>query len=32
MTKMVAKYTQGGEPMDNVIAWAASEVEGFMRV
>jgi len=32
MTKMVAKYTQGGEPMDKVIAWAASEVEGFMRV
>ena len=31
-TKMVAKYTQGGEPMDKVLGWAASELEGFMRV
>jgi ABC-type glycerol-3-phosphate transport system substrate-binding protein len=31
MTKMVAKYTQGGEPSDKVISWAASELEGFMR-
>jgi ABC-type glycerol-3-phosphate transport system substrate-binding protein len=31
-TKMVAKYTQGGEPIDKVIGWAASELEGFMRV
>jgi len=31
-TKMVAKYTQGGDPIDKVIAWAASELEGFMRV
>jgi len=32
LTKMVAKFTQGGEPMDKVIAWANSELEGFMRV
>jgi ABC-type glycerol-3-phosphate transport system substrate-binding protein len=32
ITKMIAKFTQGGEPMDKVIAWAASELEGFMRV
>ena len=32
MTKMIAKFTQGGESMDKVIAWAASELEGFMRV
>jgi ABC-type glycerol-3-phosphate transport system substrate-binding protein len=31
MTKMVAKYTQGGEPMDKVIGWAASELEGYSR-
>jgi hypothetical protein len=31
MTKMVAKYTQGGESADKVISWAASELEGFMR-
>ena len=31
-TKMVAKYTQGGESIDKVIGWAASELEGFMRV
>ena len=31
-TKMVAKHAQGGEPMDKVISWAASELEGFMRV
>jgi ABC-type glycerol-3-phosphate transport system substrate-binding protein len=31
LTKMIAKYTQGGEPMNKVIAWAASELEGFMR-
>ncbi len=29
---MIAKFTQGGESMDKVIAWAASELEGFMRV
>ena len=32
LTKMIAKFPQGGEPMDKVIAWASSEVEGFMRV
>jgi ABC-type glycerol-3-phosphate transport system substrate-binding protein len=31
LTKMIAKFTQGGEGMDKVIAWAASELEGFMR-
>ena len=31
-TKMIAKFTQGGESMDKVIAWASSELEGFMRV
>jgi len=30
-TKMIAKITQGGEPIDRAIAWAASELEGFMR-
>jgi ABC-type glycerol-3-phosphate transport system substrate-binding protein len=31
VTKMIAKVTQGKEPPDKVIAWAASELEGFMR-
>ena len=31
MTKMIAKYTQGGEPMDKVIGWAQSELEGYSR-
>jgi ABC-type glycerol-3-phosphate transport system substrate-binding protein len=31
-TKMVAKYAQGGEPLEKVIGWAASELEGFMRL
>jgi ABC-type glycerol-3-phosphate transport system substrate-binding protein len=31
ITKMIAKYTQGGESLDKVIAWASSELEGFMR-
>jgi ABC-type glycerol-3-phosphate transport system substrate-binding protein len=31
ITKMIAKFTQGNESMDRVIAWAASELEGFMR-
>ena len=30
-TKMVAKCTQGGETIDKTIAWATSEIEGFMR-
>ena len=31
MTKMVAKVTAGGEPIDKTIGWASSELEGFMR-
>ena len=31
MTKMIAKFTQSNESMDKVIAWASSELEGFMR-
>jgi len=31
MTKMVAKCTQGGQSIDEAIAWAADELEGFMR-
>ena len=31
MTKMIAKYTQGGETMDKVLGWAASELEGYQR-
>jgi len=31
MTKMIAKFTQGGESMDKTLAWAASELEGFLR-
>jgi len=30
-TKMIAKVTQGGESIDRAIAWATSELEGFMR-
>jgi hypothetical protein len=30
MTKMVVRYLQG-EPMEMTLAWAESEVEGFMR-
>ncbi len=29
-TKMVGKYVQG-EPLDKVLGWAATELEGFMR-
>ena len=32
MTKMIAKYTQGRESLEQVISWATSELEGFMRV
>ena len=32
MTKMVGKCTQGGDSIDKVIAWAAAELQGFMRV
>jgi hypothetical protein len=31
MTKMVARCTRGGETIDKTIAWATSELEGFMR-
>lgn len=31
LTKMIARCTQGGESVDDTIAWAASELEGFMR-
>src|SRR5207247_1742274 len=31
MTKMIAHCTQGGESIDQAIAWAADELEGFMR-
>ena len=30
-TKLVAKYTQGGDSIDKAIGWASSELEGFMR-
>ena len=31
-TVMVAKFTQGNEKLDSVIKWAASELEGTLRV
>jgi hypothetical protein len=31
MMKMVAHCTQTGESIDQAIAWAADELEGFMR-
>jgi ABC-type glycerol-3-phosphate transport system substrate-binding protein len=31
MTKMIAHCTQGGESIDQAIAWAADELDGFMR-
>jgi len=30
-TVMVAKFTQGGEKLDNVIKWAEGELEGYLR-
>src|SRR6267142_2079606 len=30
-TKMIARCTQGGESIDKVLAWAASELEGYSR-
>ena len=30
-TVMVAKVTQGNEPIDKVIKWAEGELAGFMR-
>jgi hypothetical protein len=32
MTKMIAHCTQQGKSVDAAIDWAASELEGFMRV
>jgi ABC-type glycerol-3-phosphate transport system substrate-binding protein len=32
MTKMIAKCTQGGESIAKAIAWASTEIEGFMRI
>ena len=29
-TKMVVRFMQG-EPMENTLAWAESEIEGYMR-
>jgi len=31
MPKMIAKLAQSGGSVDKIIAWAASELEGFMR-
>ena len=31
MTKMIAKFTQGNEPVSKVIGWASAELEGFSR-
>jgi hypothetical protein len=31
MTKMIVHCTQSGESIDQAIAWAADELEGFMR-
>ncbi len=31
MPNLIAKVTQGGEPVDNAIKWAASELEGYLR-
>jgi hypothetical protein len=31
MPTMIAKLTQGGQSMEQVLAWAQDEVEGFMR-
>jgi len=30
-TVMVSKFTQGGEKLDDVIKWAADELEGYLR-
>ena len=32
MTKMIARHTQAKQSIEKVIGWAASELEGFMRV
>jgi len=31
MTKMIAQHTQSGKSADQAMAWAESELEGFMR-
>ena len=31
MTKMIARCTQQGQSIDQAIAWASDEIEGFMR-
>jgi ABC-type glycerol-3-phosphate transport system substrate-binding protein len=31
ITKMIARIVQGGDSIDKAIAWAESELEGFMR-
>ena len=31
MHKMIAQCTQQGKSIDQAIAWAADEIEGFMR-
>jgi ABC-type glycerol-3-phosphate transport system substrate-binding protein len=30
-TVMVAKFTQGGEKLDDVVKWASNELEGYLR-
>ena len=32
ITKMIARYTQGGESLDKTLAWAASELEGLIAL
>jgi hypothetical protein len=31
MTNMIARYTQGGQPMATVLDWATRELEGYLR-
>lgn len=31
LTRMVAKYVQANEPMQKVMGWAESEIEGYLR-
>jgi hypothetical protein len=31
MAKMISKCTPGGQTIEQAIAWAAAELEGFMR-
>ena len=31
MMKMIAQHTQSGKSANDVMAWAESEIEGFMR-